>query len=186
MSTTSSTNPKSKGATLTKARYFSKMVTNAKSPLKISLKDASTGLLGGFISILALGLLTTMTSTPWLMAPFGASCVLAFGVWNAPLSQPRNIIGGHLVATFVGLVIYHLFGNNAWTLGVAVGLAIALMMLTKTTHPPAGADPIVVILGASSWSYIVTPVLIGSLLIVIVALIVNNLRSDRAYPTFWL
>ncbi|MDR7246501.1 HPP family protein [Priestia megaterium] len=186
MSTTSSTNPKSKGATLSKARYFSKMITNAKSPLKISLKDAFTGLLGGFISILALGLLTTMTSTPWLMAPFGASCVLAFGVWNAPLSQPRNIIGGHLVATFVGLVIYHLFGNDAWTLGVAVGLAIALMMLTKTTHPPAGADPIVVILGASSWSYIVTPVLIGSLLIVIVALIVNNLRSDRAYPTFWL
>jgi CBS-domain-containing membrane protein len=181
MSVTGSVQSKTEGTAIPKRSFFSKMVTNTKSPLKINLKDASTGLIGGLISILALGLLTDMTPTPWLMAPFGASCVLAFGVWNAPLSQPRNIIGGHLVATLVGLVIYH-----AWTLGVAVGLAIALMMLTKTTHPPAGADPIVVILGGVSWSYIITPVLIGSLLIVLVALVVNNLRSDRAYPTFWL
>ncbi|MDR7246240.1 HPP family protein [Priestia megaterium] len=186
MSVTGSVHPKTEGTAIPKRSFFSKMVTNTKSPLKINLKDASTGLIGGLISILALGLLTDMTPTPWLMAPFGASCVLAFGVWNAPLSQPRNIIGGHLVATLVGLVIYHAFGNNAWTLGLAVGLAIALMMLTKTTHPPAGADPIVVILGGVSWSYIITPVLIGSLLIVLVALVVNNLRSDRAYPTFWL
>lgn len=181
-----STNQKIKDNNISRKRILSKITTNAKSPLKINLKDVFTGLIGGFISILALALLTTTTSTPWLMAPFGASCVLAFGVWNAPLSQPRNIIGGHLVATFVGLVIYHSFGSNPWALGVAVGLAIALMMLTKTTHPPAGADPIVVILGAAPWSYILTPVLIGSLLIVAVALIVNNLRSNRVYPTFWI
>lgn len=120
------------------------------------------------------------------MAPFGASCVLAFGLWNAPLSQPRNIIGGHLVATLVGLTIYHLFGNNPYTLGTGVGLAIFFMMLTKTTHPPAGADPIVVILGASSWNYIINPVLIGSIIIVIVALLINNFRSNRSYPTYWI
>ncbi|MCY8231650.1 HPP family protein [Priestia endophytica] len=184
MNETSSANVTKK--TFNPPHFFSKMKTGARSPLKINIKDATTGFIGGSMSILALGLLTTLTSNLWLMAPFGASCVLAFGIWNAPLSQPRNIIGGHLVATFVGLVMYHSFGNNAWTLGIGVGLAIAAMMLTKTTHPPAGADPIVVILGASPWSYIFTPVLIGSILIVIVALIVNNLRSNRSYPTFWL
>ncbi|TYR80913.1 HPP family protein [Priestia megaterium] len=175
-----------KEVSLLKANYFSKMKTSAKSPLKVDMKDAATGLIGGFISILVLAILTNATSTPWLMAPFGASCVLAFGVWNAPLSQPRNIIGGHFISTFVGLSMYHLFGNHPWTLALGVGLAIALMMITKTTHPPAGANPLVVIIGASSWSYLFTPVLIGAVVIVIVALIVNNLRSNRSYPTFWI
>jgi len=166
--------------------YFSKMITTARSPLKIDVKDAVTGLVGGTVSILLLAILTQLTSSPWLMAPFGASCVLAFGLWNAPLSQPRNIIGGHLVATLVGLTIYHLFGNNPYTLGTGVGLAIFFMMLKKTTHPPAGADPIVVILGASSWNYIINPVLIGSIVIVIVALLINNVRSNRSYPTYWI
>ncbi|MBJ3787765.1 HPP family protein, partial [Bacillus sp. OA1] len=106
--------------------------------------------------------------------------------WNAPLSQPRNIIGGHLISTFIGLSIYHLFGNEYWTIALAVGMAIAVMMLTRTTHPPAGADPIIVILGANSWSYLVTPVLIGSVVIVVIALFINNMSSKRSYPTFWM
>ncbi|MDF4740518.1 HPP family protein, partial [Vibrio parahaemolyticus] len=69
---------------------------------------------------------------------------------------------------------------------LAVGMAIAVMMLTRTTHPPAGADPIVVILGAYSWSYLVTPVLVGSLVIVVIPLFINNMSSKRSYPTFWI
>jgi CBS-domain-containing membrane protein len=68
---------------------------------------------------------------------------------------------------------------------LAVGSAIAAMMLTKTTHPPAGADPIVVILAGSGWSFLVTPVLLGSVLIVVIAIIINNLHRHRKYPTFW-
>ncbi|MED4853380.1 HPP family protein [Caldifermentibacillus hisashii] len=166
--------------------YFSKMVGRGKSPLKVNGKDIITGSVGGFITIFTLAIMTNLTSAEWLMAPFGASCVLAFGIWNAPLSQPRNIIGGHLVSSFVGLVIYHLFGNDPWAIGLAVGLAIAMMMMTKTTHPPAGADPIVVMLGEYSWSYLLMPVLIGSLIVVFFALILNNLRSSRQYPTFWI
>lgn len=167
------------------ARYLYKMKGKGSSPLQVNVKEALTGLVGGFATIFILLYLTKFTSTEWLMAPFGASCVLAFGVWNAPLSQPRNIIGGHLISTLVGLVIYHLFGNHPWTLALSIGLAITLMMLTKTTHPPAGADPLIVILGAYSWSYLITPVLVGSIVIVGMALIINNLRSDRSYPTFW-
>ncbi|MFJ7512025.1 HPP family protein [Peribacillus simplex] len=167
-------------------RYLSKMKGKGKSPLQINVKDAITGLIGGFLTIFALILLTKMTSAVWLMAPFGASCVLAFGLWNAPLSQPRNIIGGHFISTFVGLASYQFIGDEPWAIGLAVGLAIAVMMLTKTTHPPAGADPLVVMLGHYSWSYLFTPVLIGSVIIVFLALLINNLRSNRNYPTFWI
>ncbi len=81
------------------------------------------------------------------MAPFGASCVLAFGVWNAPLSQPRNIIGGHLISTFIGLSIYHLFGNEYWTIALAVGDGNSRYDVNENDAPSAGADPIIVILG---------------------------------------
>lgn len=167
-------------------KFFTKMKGQGTSPLQVNLKDICTGLLGGSITIFILLYLTNITSTQWLMAPFGASCVLAFAAWNAPLSQPRNIIGGHLVSTFVGLVMYHLFGSESWTLALAVGLAIACMMLTKTTHPPAGANPIIVILGGYSWDYLISPVFIGAIVIVSVALLMNNLRSNRSYPTFWI
>ena len=90
-----------------------------------------------------------------------------------------------MISTFIGLSIYHLFGNEYWIIALAVGMAIAVMMLTRTTHP-AGADPIIVILGANSWSYLVTPVLIGSVVIVVIALFINNMSSKRSYPTFWM
>lgn len=167
-------------------QYFAKMKGKGRSPLKVNMKDALTGLIGGFLTISILVILTNMTGSLWLMAPFGASCVLAFGAWNAPLSQPRNIIGGHFISTFVGLFMYHFVGVNPWAIGLAVGLATALMMITKTTHPPAGADPLVVMLGAYGWSYLITPVIIGTLIIVCFALIINNLRSNREYPVFWL
>lgn len=173
-------NPQSK-----KGYYFKKMKGGGKSPLKVNVKDASTGLLGGFITILILSLITYKTGSLWLMAPFGASCVLAFGAWNAPLSQPRNIIGGHFISTLTGLFIYNLLGSHPWTLALGVGLAIFFMAVTKTTHPPAGADPIVVIQGAYAWSYLAFPVFVGSVIIVAAAVIINNLRNNRQYPTFW-
>lgn len=166
--------------------FFIKMKTNARSPLKVVPRHAAVGLIGGLFSIGLLSLLTDWTQVLWLMAPFGASCVLAFGLWDAPLSQPRNIIGGHFVSTGVGLILYHSFGQGVWVLALGVGLAIAAMMLTKTTHPPAGADPIVVIMAGSGWSFLVTPVLVGAVVIVIAALVINNLDPKRKYPTFWL
>ncbi|WP_219838974.1 HPP family protein [Paenibacillus sp. R14(2021)] len=162
------------------------MKGQGRSPLKVVPRNAGIGAAGGFIAIAILALLTNLTSAAWMMAPFGASCVLAFGLWDAPLSQPRNIIGGHLISTLAGLTLFHLFGHGTWVMAAGVGLAIGLMMLTRTTHPPAGADPLVVILAGSSWTFLVSPVLIGSVVIVLVALFVNNLDQKRKYPTFWL
>lgn len=162
------------------------MSGSGKSPLKISSKTALIGFMGGFMAIGMLAFLTNQTSATWLMAPFGASCVLAFGVWDAPLSQPRNIIGGHMVSTAVGLLLFHLFGNAFWVIALGVGLAIALMHFTRTTHPPAGANPIVVIMAGNPWTFLINPVLIGSVVIVLIALVVNNLDDQRRYPKFWV
>ncbi|AIQ11407.1 membrane protein [Paenibacillus durus] len=166
-------------------RFIVKMAGSGKNPLSVSFKTALIGFIGGFVAIGLLALLTGLTSAVWLMAPFGASCVLAFGVWDAPLSQPRNIVGGHLISTAVGLLLFHIFGNGFWVLALGVGLAIALMHVTRTTHPPAGANPIVVIMAGSPWSFLINPVLIGSLIIVIIALLINNLDEHRQYPKFW-
>ncbi|TFE23493.1 HPP family protein [Cohnella luojiensis] len=162
------------------------MRSKDRSPLKVVPRNALIGAIGGFTAIALLALLSDLTTNVWIMAPFGATCVLAFGLWDAPLSQPRNIIGGHFISTLVGLLCFHLFGQSIWVLAVAVGLAIGLMMLSKTTHPPAGADPLVVILSGSGWSFLIAPVLIGSVLIVLVALVINNLDKKRRYPTFWV
>lgn len=162
-----------------------KMKISNRTPLVVSAKSAWIGGLGGFITIAVLMGLTFWFEQAWIMAPFGASCVLAFGLWEAPLSQPRNLLGGHLLSTFIGLVMLELLGDSVWSAAAAVGLAIACMQLTKTTHPPAGADPLVVILGGASWSYLLTPALTGSLVIIVLAVLFHNLIRDRRYPTFW-
>lgn len=165
--------------------YLKKMRGGKRTPLKVSPKNICIGFFGGAIAILSLALLTTYTDSVWLMAPFGASCVLVFAVWDAPLSQPRNIIGGHFVSALVGLIAYQSFGNSIWTIALATGFAIAAMMLTKTTHPPAGANPIVVIMEGNDWSFLLSPVLLGALIIAVMALLINNLDRHRRYPTFW-
>lgn len=166
--------------------YFSKMLTSDRTPLKASFSNSIIGLIGGFITIALLGYLAKETSAPWIIAPFGASCVLVFSVWDAPLSQPRNVIGGHLISSFIGIFIYHLMGNTYLSLGLAVGLAIFAMVLTKTTHPPAGADPIVVIMAGSGYGFLFHPILLGSIIIVVMGLIINNLIKTRKYPKFWI
>ncbi|WP_040278778.1 HPP family protein [Psychroserpens damuponensis] len=166
-------------------KFFSKLKTKESSPNPLGFQFSGFSGLGGFLAISAVALLTTYTGNPFLMAPFGATCVLAFGVPNSPLAQPRNIIGGHIVATLVGLICLYLLGNEWYSLALGVGLAISIMQLTGTTHPPAGADPIVVILGAKTLIFVVNPVLVGALVITIIALIFNNISTKRKYPVYW-
>ena len=96
------------------------------------------------------------------MAPFGATCVLLFSVPNSPLSQPANVIGGHLVSTAIGLLLHAMLPVEWWSLGLAVGLAIAAMAVLRVTHPPAGADPLVVFFDSPGWAYPGLPVAFGS------------------------
>jgi len=146
----------------------------------------ATGLTGA-LAIALLTLLARWSGMPLLLAPFGASCVLLFALPDSPLAQPRALIGGHVLSSLVGLVALHVFGGGLLAPALAVGAAIALMQLTRTTHPPAGADPLVVLLGGAPWSFLLAPVLIGALLLVGCALLANNLRrgGDR-YPRSWV
>ncbi|ACB81848.1 HPP family protein [Methylorubrum populi BJ001] len=122
--------------------------------------------LGGFGVIFLLAEVTARFEAGLLIAPFGASCVLVFGLPQSPLAQPRSVIGGYVVSTVMGLLVFSFLGSTALAFGLGVGLAIVTMLLTKTVHPPAGADPIVVILAGASWSFLVVPVLTGALTIV--------------------
>ncbi|WP_196888444.1 HPP family protein [Aureivirga sp. CE67] len=166
-------------------KYISKFKTVEKSPKATGLNFSTYSGLGGFIAIAVVAFLTKNTVIPFIMAPFGATCVLAFGVPNSPLAQPRNIIGGHIISTIIGLLCLHFLGNDWYSLAIGVGLAIAVMQITKTTHPPAGADPLVVILAGSSWEFLINPVISGAISITIIALIFNNLHKARKYPTYW-
>jgi len=130
---------------------------------------------GGFLTIAVLATINASETLPLLIAPFGASCVLVFGAPASPFARPRNVIGGHLVTALMGLCAVTVLGTGPLGIAVGVGLAIAAMMLTDTVHPPAGANPIVVAFSGASWSFLVTPVLLGAAWIVILGLAYNQL-----------
>jgi CBS-domain-containing membrane protein len=158
--------------------------TRSISMDKQTLKQALFAGMGGFIAILLLASASEMGVAALIMAPFGASCVLLFALPEAPLSQPRNVIGGHLLSATVGLAFYSFAPNTALFAALAVGLAISLMMLTKTTHPPAGANPLLFYLAAKplgAW-FLLTPVASGAILLVLLATLYHRATGKFSYP----
>lgn len=141
--------------------------------------------IGAIITFSILYGLSYLTGATMLMAPFGATCVLVFGAPDSPLAQPRNIIVGHLISTAIALLFLHFLGDSWWVITLSVATAIAAMQLTRTLHPPAGADPIVVILTHAQPSFILVPVLAGAVLFVLCGVITNNFFKDRHYPKYW-
>lgn len=148
---------------------------------RVNAKGAAVAGLGGAIAIAFLGFLTINTGHPLLMAPFGASCVLLFSVARSPLSQPVNVVGGHFVSTLVGLLLRMYLPNEWWAVALAVGLAISVMALLRMTHPPAGADPIIVFLSNPGFEFLLIPVLVGSLGLVAIASLFHAGTSTK-YP----
>jgi CBS-domain-containing membrane protein len=146
---------------------------------------AIRGFLGGTAAIVLLGLMGHGLHQTVLIAPFGASCVLLFAAPESPFAQPRNLIFGHLLTASIGIGMLWLVGNSVWSIGLAVGLAIALMELTRTLHPPAGANPVLIMLaGKAQLSFLLAPILCGVLLLLVLALVVNNLGGKR-WPLRW-
>jgi CBS domain-containing membrane protein len=125
----------------------------------------------------------------FLIGSFGASSVLVFGVIQSPLAQPRNLIGGHVISALVGVTIYQFLPNVIWiTAPLAVAQSIVLMQVTKTLHPPGGATALIAVIGsekvkALGYWFVLTPVLSGCLVLLVAALIFNNITSNRQYPT---
>lgn len=141
--------------------------------------------LGGMLAIGTVALITANSQLALVLGSFGASCVLIFGYPDVPFSQPRNIICGHFLSTLTGLFFLSVFGPTWWSAALAAGTAIAVMMITRTVHPPAGSNPVIVFLGQPGWDFLVFPTLIGSLIITLVAIVYNNLTRQEGYPKYW-
>ena len=137
---------------------------------------------GGFLCIAVLSYLNSLDETNlWLIPPFGASMVLVMAVNESPLAHPKNVFFGHLISAFAGVLVFWILGYSAISLGLGVGLAIFLMMVTDTIHPPAGANPIIAILGAKGMSFIIMPVATGAFFIVLFAVIYNKLLHRKYF-----
>ena len=102
---------------------------------------------------------------------------------ESPFAQPRNVIIGHFLTTLTGLIFYHLVSSDWWSMALA--FSIAAMQYLRVSHPPAGSNPFIVFLLGANWDYLWMPSLIGSLLIVLVAILYNNISKTRSYPKYW-
>lgn len=137
--------------------------------------------IAGVGAAFAIGVLTHMeasiTEVALVMAPFGATTVLVFGLPNSPLAQPKNVVLGHLITALIGVIFTQWIGVTPLTLAIATGLGVSMMLLTKTTHPPAGANPILIMLSGQSWWFLLFPVLSGALIIVAVGKLFQLLQG---------
>ena len=141
----------------------------------------------GIFSIFTIGVLTALTYKTdlgiFIIASFGSSMVLLFGYPESPFAQPKNVFFGHLLTALVGMFFLHFIPLPLFIIiPLAVGFGVALMILFNVTHPPAGGNPIIVIIGSVSIDYLLSPVISGSIIIIIFAVILNRLILRKKYP----
>ena len=145
-------------------------------------------LLAGLFSIITIGILTLLTYKTefgiFLIASFGSSMVLLFGYPESPFAQPKNVFFGHVLTALVGIIFLHLVPLPLHIIiPMAVGFGVGFMILFNVTHPPAGGNPIIVIIGGVSIEYLLSPVISGSIIIIIFAIILNRLILKKKYPS---
>lgn len=177
--------------------YFMKMKGDPKKkPKATSIKEWIWSWIAAVIGISLVAILhydiLEEHNLQFIIASFGASAVLIYGSPTSPLAQPRNFIGGHFISAIVGVTVKWIFQDK--TLGVSCGIGVAtaifFMHMTSTIHPPGGATALIAIVSPffpwAGYQYALIPVLSGSLVMLIIALFVNNLSSSRHYPDFWI
>ncbi len=176
--------------------YFVKMKGTTKSPPRVSLAEIAWSWLGAFLGIGFISFanyhIFEKIDLLMIVGSFGASAVLIYGAIKSPLAQPRNLVGGHVLSALIGVAAYQLFPIQIWLgAAVAVATAIAVMHATKTLHPPGGATALIAVIGGEKihdlgFMYALFPVGGGVLIMLVIALLVNNLSKNRRYPEFWL
>ena len=150
---------------------------------KLLIQSTIAGIFS-FITILILTFLTYKTPYGlFLIASFGSTMVLLYGYPESPFAQPKNIILGHFLTSLIGIIFLNFVPLPIFiNIPLAVGFGVMLMILFKITHPPAGGNPIIVIIGSVSYDYLLTPVIIGSIIVVIFGVILNKLILKKKYP----
>ena len=144
-------------------------------------------ILAGIFSSITISALTFLTYKTefgiFLIASFGSTMVLLFGYPESPFAQPKNIFFGHLLTSVVGVIFVNIIPLPIYIMiPLAVGLGVFLMILTGVTHPPAGGNPIIVIIGSASFSYIFNPIIIGSAIVLVFGIVLNRLILKKEYP----
>jgi CBS-domain-containing membrane protein len=176
--------------------YFAKMKGRSQSPPGVSISEIFWSWLGAFVGISAVALVNynwlAGSDLVMIIGSFGASAVLLYGAVKSPLAQPRNLLGGHILSAIIGVACFHLLGGQPWLASaMAVATAIAVMHATKTLHPPGGATALIAVIGSSKihalgYLYVLMPVALGAVIMLAVALLVNNIPKSRSYPEYWL
>ena len=143
--------------------------------------------LAALFSAITIGALTYLTYKTtfglFLIASFGSSMVLLYGYPESPFAQPKNIFFGHLLTSLVGIMISNFVPLPIFiTIPIAVGLGVGLMILFNVTHPPAGGNPIIVIIGSVSLDYLINPIITGSIIVLIFGIVINKFVLKKNYP----
>jgi CBS-domain-containing membrane protein len=156
--------------------------------IKLNKKIVTKAIIAGFFSAVTIGVLTVLTYKTtlglFIAASFGSSMVLLFGFPESPFAQPKNVFFGHLVTALVGVFFVNFIPLPIYiSIAGAVGIGIFLMIILDIVHPPAGGNPIMVIIGSASFEYLINPIIFGCILILLIAIIVNKFLLKKNYPT---
>ncbi len=176
--------------------YFNKMRGGKSCPPRAPGHEIFWSAVGSFLGILAVYALGHMhelrlEDSLFLVGSFGATAVLIYGIPASPYAQPRNLIGGHVISAIIGVTCVTLItAYPAIVAAVAVSLSLVAMHLTRTIHPPGGATALIAVIGGESihalgYWFVLTPVALGAGVMLVIALLVNNLSSQRRYPQYW-
>lgn len=175
--------------------FFKKMTGGSQHPPGVGFSEIMWSWLGAFLGIIPVALLQynffPEGDLVFLIGSFGASAVLIYGAVRSPLAQPRNLVGGHVISAVIGVAAWQVLGSAPWLAAAfAVATAIAAMHATRTLHPPGGATALIAVIGSEKvhdlgFLYVLFPVFTGVVIMLIVALIVNNIAGSRKYPEFW-
>jgi len=155
--------------------------------IKITKPTLQKGLIAGFFSAFTIGVLTVLTYKStlgyFLAGSFGSSMVLLFGFPESPFAQPKNVFFGHFITAFVGVIFVNYIPLPIYmNIAMAVGAGIFFMILLDVVHPPAGGNPIIVIIGSASYEYLISPIIFGCILILLLAILINKFVLQKNYP----
>lgn len=180
------------------SRYFARMKSKSIRPSRKPASKIIWSVIGAFIGIYVMSIFSNSFSAKdgfFLLGSFGASAVLIYGAPEVPFSQPRNLIGGHVISAFISVFLVKNFSNMLsleLLCAFSVALSVLAMHLTLTIHPPGGATALIYVIGSDKiqslgWLYPLTPIALGTAMMLSIALLVNNMSSNskRHYPMYW-
>ena len=155
--------------------------------VKITKPILQKALIAGFFSAITIGVLTILTYKStlgyFIAGSFGSSMVLLFGFPESPFAQPKNVFFGHLCTAIVGVIFVNFIPLPIYmNIALGVGAGVFFMILLNIVHPPAGGNPIMVIIGSASYDYLINPIIFGCIIILLLAILVNKFLLKKNYP----